>query len=123
MVVRLRVSAPDWHKGKCYGIIASSDYDPFFDDQPEAVVYCNGDYDGQVCPIREECLLYALTNNEREGVWGGMSELGRRALRKRWPLENRKRPRPEWRWMPEAEAIHGVRPADLVERDDDEQAR
>jgi WhiB family redox-sensing transcriptional regulator len=33
------------------------------------------------CPVRRECLHYALTYNERFGVWGGMSERERRKLR------------------------------------------
>lgn len=33
------------------------------------------------CPVRAECLGYALVNCERLGVWGGMSERERRTLR------------------------------------------
>lgn len=33
------------------------------------------------CPVRSECLEYALMNNERFGIWGGLSERERRKLR------------------------------------------
>lgn len=32
------------------------------------------------CDVRAECLQYALTHNERWGVWGGHSERERRKL-------------------------------------------
>ena len=32
------------------------------------------------CFVQAECLDYALTTNERFGVWGGLSERERRAL-------------------------------------------
>jgi WhiB family redox-sensing transcriptional regulator len=32
------------------------------------------------CPVREECLEWALQNQERFGVWGGKSERERRAM-------------------------------------------
>ncbi|HEY4535398.1 MAG TPA: WhiB family transcriptional regulator [Enteractinococcus sp.] len=35
------------------------------------------------CPVRQECLDYALANDERFGIWGGMSERERRRLRKK----------------------------------------
>ena len=34
-----------------------------------------------VCPVREDCLSWALWQGERYGVWGGMTEEGRRLLR------------------------------------------
>lgn len=41
----------------------------------QAKVVCTG------CPVRRECLEYALTHDERFGVWGGTSERERRRLR------------------------------------------
>ena len=33
------------------------------------------------CPVRENCLVWALDTNEKFGVWGGRSERERRKLR------------------------------------------
>ena len=35
------------------------------------------------CEVRNQCLEYALHNDERFGIWGGLSERERRKLRKR----------------------------------------
>lgn len=35
------------------------------------------------CTVKQECLEYALANDERFGIWGGLSERERRKLRKR----------------------------------------
>lgn len=35
------------------------------------------------CEVRSQCLEYALENDERFGIWGGLSERERRKLRKR----------------------------------------
>lgn len=34
------------------------------------------------CPVRAECLEYALTNGETHGTWGGTSERERRRMRR-----------------------------------------
>lgn len=37
----------------------------------------------QQCDVKSECLDYALANDERFGIWGGLSERERRRLRRR----------------------------------------
>lgn len=44
----------------------------------EAKAICEG------CPVREECLEFAITANQEFGVWGGTSEEERRILRRQW---------------------------------------
>lgn len=43
----------------------------------EALAVCN------TCPVRVECLDWALANGDDEGVWGGMTASQRRRLRRR----------------------------------------
>lgn len=38
------------------------------------------------CDVRQECLSYALDNNERFGVWGGMTERERKKLQRLLPV-------------------------------------
>jgi WhiB family redox-sensing transcriptional regulator len=60
--------------------------------QAEALDYC------AVCPVRAECLAYALDSGEEFGVWGGMTAEQRRDLlrdRPRTPIPApRRRPDP-----------------------------
>ena len=35
-----------------------------------------------VCDVKVECLEYALSNDERFGIWGGLSERERRRLKR-----------------------------------------
>jgi hypothetical protein len=59
-------------------VCAQTDPDSFFPDKGgstrEAKAVCTG------CTVAAECLDYALQNNERFGIWGGLSERERRAL-------------------------------------------
>jgi WhiB family redox-sensing transcriptional regulator len=34
-----------------------------------------------ICPVREDCLEYVLDNNEREGIWAGLTYHERRAIK------------------------------------------
>ncbi len=35
----------------------------------------------RACPVRDECLEFALEHDERFGIWGGLSERERRRLK------------------------------------------
>ena len=35
------------------------------------------------CPVLEQCLTYALSSGQDAGIWGGLTEDERRALRRR----------------------------------------
>ena len=42
------------------------------------------------CPVAAECLEYALTNDIREGVWGGKSRSERATMRRTPPTRNQR---------------------------------
>ena len=60
-------------------LCAETDPEAFFPEKGgstrEAKRVCTG------CAVRIECLEYALSNDERFGIWGGLSERERRRLR------------------------------------------
>ncbi|RRC94996.1 WhiB family transcriptional regulator [Schaalia canis] len=63
-----------------HALCAQTDPEAFFPEKGgstrEAKAVC------QSCSVRSECLEYALQNDERFGIWGGMSERERRKLRR-----------------------------------------
>lgn len=68
-----------WHAdARC----AEIDTDLWFPDKGESTKEAKGVC--AACPVRAECLEYALDINERFGVWGGTSERERRRLNKQW---------------------------------------
>ena len=60
-------------------LCAQTDPEAFFPEKGgstrEAKRVCGG------CTVRAECLEAALTNDERFGIWGGLSERERRRIR------------------------------------------
>lgn len=52
-----------------------------YDIARQAKAVCNGDDGNPICPVRQECLDFALVNGEKFGVWGGKSERERNRLR------------------------------------------
>ena len=61
-------------KGACRGIDPDIFYPPEDDSAEEAKAVC------EVCVVRQACLEHALSNREKEGVWGGATERERRRL-------------------------------------------
>ncbi len=45
----------------------------------------------QTCPVREQCLEFAMVANQEAGIWGGMSEEERRKMRSSWLASRRRR--------------------------------
>ncbi|MDE2386384.1 MAG: WhiB family transcriptional regulator [Actinomycetales bacterium] len=62
-------------------ICAQTDPEAFFPEKGgstrDAKRICTG------CDVKQQCLEYALANDERFGIWGGLSERERRKLKKR----------------------------------------
>jgi hypothetical protein len=111
LVLKLREESPDhrWSGAKCIDFPATRQEDAFFDREFEedCVDLCNGTSDGLQCPLREQCMRFALVNGEKFGIWGGMSELSRLAVLKKHPRIN-KRANPDWKHMTEQEALDGL---------------
>jgi len=125
LVLKLRQEAPDyWEGAKCRNLPISSEYDPFFaeddDSITEAVNFCNGEADGRICPIRHQCLMFALTNNEKYGVWGGASEITRKAIRKKLPPDRKTRKNKDWKWQSEEQALQGLDREKLIQDNEEE---
>jgi WhiB family redox-sensing transcriptional regulator len=70
------LAADEWRQD---ALCAETDPEAFFPEKGgstrEAKRVCSG------CSVRVECLESALTNDERFGIWGGLSERERRRLR------------------------------------------
>ena len=64
-----------------HALCAQTDPEAFFPEKGgstrEAKAICAS------CEVRAECLEYALENDERFGIWGGMSERERRRYKRR----------------------------------------
>ncbi len=41
------------------------------------------------CPVRQQCLEFAITTNQEYGVWGGHDEEERRVIRRQWRARQR----------------------------------
>jgi WhiB family transcriptional regulator, redox-sensing transcriptional regulator len=78
--------APGDESWRMDALCAETDPEAFFPEKGgstrEAKRVCAG------CPVRLQCLETALRNDERFGIWGGLSERERRRLRlqRRMPL-------------------------------------
>jgi WhiB family redox-sensing transcriptional regulator len=46
-------------------------------DAAKAITVC------AICPVREECLDFAIRTRQNDGIWGGRTEPERRRLRRR----------------------------------------
>jgi WhiB family redox-sensing transcriptional regulator len=65
-----------WARAECKGVDPELWFPDRGGDTRPAKEVCRG------CVVRKQCLEYALAGGERFGIWGGMSERERRALRR-----------------------------------------
>lgn len=74
------ITLPDPAPWMEQALCAQSDPDAWFPERGDSVTIprrvC------QDCPVRVECLTYAIENNEREGIWGGLTGYQRRGFAK-----------------------------------------
>lgn len=69
----------DWAKdANCKGTDTNLFYPERGENTREAVAVCVG------CLVVEQCLHYAISNNIKVGIWGGLSERQRRAMRREY---------------------------------------
>ena len=74
----LLLSDLEWRaEANCSGIDPDLWFAPGALEHKEAKRICRG------CPVRRECLNYALETPVDHGVWGGMTERERRSFRRR----------------------------------------
>ena len=69
---------PEWTKK---ALCAEVDPEIFFPNKGDKVAYVKQIC--KACSVRVECLEYSLQNNERFGIWGGLTEHDRRRVRSR----------------------------------------
>lgn len=60
------------------------------------------------CPVQTHCLEYAITSNEKIGIWGGTAEVERRKIRRARGLYFNDTPR----YYPRYERQRPIRPAE-----------
>ncbi len=62
----------------------STDPDLFFPDGENVEGIGRAKAVCATCPVRAECLAFAVELNQSEGVWGGHTPAERRRLRRSW---------------------------------------
>lgn len=63
-------------------LCAQVDPDLFYAEKSEWAKTIRAKLVCRQCPVRSECLSYALENNEMHGVWGGMTPTQRKDARR-----------------------------------------
>lgn len=76
MSLNVAAVLPDWSDAACRGLDAELFYPGRGESTRPAKSVCRD------CPVKAECLEFALVNHEGHGIWGGVSERERRRLRR-----------------------------------------
>lgn len=76
VVIRQILRRPKWHRrAACHGQGPADWFPGRGGTQDAARAVCVR------CPVREECLAFAMKDPDLQGVWGGLSQRQRRLLR------------------------------------------
>lgn len=80
----------EWRLDAACGYVDTAVFFPETVDQAErAKAVC------APCPVREDCLKFALVTRQDDGVWGGLDENERRRIRRRGWESSRRPAKPE----------------------------
>lgn len=76
-VIDINTSGNDWRDD---AVCAQADPEAFFPEKASSSSSAPAKQLCGTCPVRADCLAYALVRNERFGIWGGFTERERRTL-------------------------------------------
>ncbi len=80
-IVGTSLSLPVGEPWMAHGVCRGRDADDWYPEkkaqQLKPLQLCHS------CPVRVECLLYALRHNEVHGIWGATTAVERAAMRRR----------------------------------------
>jgi WhiB family redox-sensing transcriptional regulator len=75
------VSTRSWTaRAACRGVDTEIFFPTTSDEEAEALAIC------AECPVRAQCLEYALRGRESNGIWGGTTPEQRRRIRRQAPV-------------------------------------
>jgi WhiB family redox-sensing transcriptional regulator len=64
--------------------LVTAEYDPFFADtaelQAEAIAIC------ETCPVRDDCLTFAVRTGQQYGIWGGQPQASKTHCKRGHPF-------------------------------------
>lgn len=75
-------AADDPHEWMAHGECNGADPALFFPERGDDVTVKQAKAVCATCPVRQECLEYAIAGAEKFGIWGGLSERERRRIRR-----------------------------------------
>lgn len=95
---------PEWswrYDAKCKDIDTDIFYPPrdkalYKPIADKAKAICWGDDKQPECPVRRQCLWYAIREEDTHGIWGGMSNRERAHLGRRYKREQPPMPFKDW---------------------------
>ncbi len=72
----MKIDSEEWMRdARCREMSPEIFFPPLGESTSEAKYVCRG------CPVRADCLAYAMENGENHGVWGGLTSRERVVLR------------------------------------------